>query len=148
MTPVESLTLNFKALELPQTAIDWLLSLWHVTQVFDDFADGDSVTPESLDAALWMALVSMPCNPFFSEHRATLTPLIATSILKWRASDRVEKMGQQDARSFVWRAGFYDIVLMCFQIVKGPAVSIKLAHEVLGLYGEDFAKYLKEFNHA
>lgn len=73
---------------------------------------------------------------------------MAVNILKWQASDRAEREGHADAMSFVWRAGFYDIVLMVVQLCHGRQVAQSCAHHVMGLYGEKLDDYLKEFNHA
>lgn len=50
---------------LPQPAIDWLVSLYNVIQVFDDVADGDPVSRADLDAAIWDSLAGFYQNPFF-----------------------------------------------------------------------------------
>ena len=58
------LTENFRELGLPPDAAAWLLDLWHVTQTFDDVADGDPVDRAALDdvglrrpAALHLAIM-------------------------------------------------------------------------------------------
>lgn len=133
---------------LPQPAIDWLVSLYNVIQVFDDVADGDPVSRADLDAAIWDSLAGFYQNPFFCTHAANLVPLMAVNILKWQASDRAEREGHADAMSFVWRAGFYDIVLMVVQLCHGRQVAQSCAHHVMGMYGEKLDDYLKEFDHA
>jgi len=146
-TPVEWLRENLRdALSLPPDATAWLIMLYEATQTFDDYADGDEVPRRHFDALLWNTLVAIPQNSFFRAHCATLSPLVASSILKWQAADSIERgKGTPDARSFVWRAGFYDLVLMCVQLVHGPQVAIENAHHVLNLYGESFSDYLGEF---
>lgn len=146
MTGIDSLRLNFeKALMLPRSAVDWLLMLWGSIQVFDDVADGGSILRADLDATIWNTLVAMHENQFFSENSKALLPCIATAVLKWQASDKAERAGDADARSFVWRAGFYDLVLMVVQLCHGPKTAIELAPVVMNLYGEDYAEYLQEF---
>jgi len=144
---VEWLRENLRdALALPPDAVEWLTMLYEATQTFDDYADGDKVSRRDFDALLWNTLVAIPQNSFFRAHCVTLSPLIATSILKWQAADSIERgKGVPDARSFVWRAGFYDLVLMCVQLVHGPQIAIENAHHVLNLYGESFNDYLGEF---
>lgn len=146
MTGIDSLRLNFeKSLMLPRSAVDWLLMLWGSIQVFDDVADGGSILRADLDAAIWNTLVAMHENQFFAENSKALLPCIATAVLKWQASDKAERSGDADARSFVWRAGFYDLVLMVVQLCHGPKMAIELAPVVMSLYGEDYAGYLQEF---
>ena len=140
---------NFKeSLELPTQAIEWLLALWRVTQVFDDVADGDSVSRDDLLGSVVDALVTLPTNSFYTANHATLDPLVAVAILKWKASDELERTGSASAMSFAWRAGYYDIVLAVVQIVHGMTVAMAVCASVANLYGEDFEDYLKEFENA
>lgn len=150
MTSAEHwLMCNFtEALELPPDAAAWLLDLWHMAQLFDDVADGDAVDRSALDLAVWKGLVTMPANPFFTAHLAALQPAVAVAILKWKASDDAERAGQADEKSFVWRAGYYDIVLLVVLLVHGYQKAMEKSSLVMALYGEDFAQYREEFPHA
>jgi hypothetical protein len=69
-------------------------------------------------------------------------------ILKWQASDTAERNQQADAKSFVWRAGYYDLVLMTVSLVHGPVPATQNAHLVMALYGETYEDYMKEFGNA
>lgn len=133
---------------LPAPAIDWLLMLWGAIQVFDDVADGDPVEREDLNAAIWDTLVGMSQNAFWQANSSALTPIVATMILKWQASDQAERAGKADARSFGWRAGYYDVVLMAVALCHGTQQATQVASQVMELYGESFDEYLKEFGHA
>lgn len=137
-----------RVFELPHDAIDWLLAIWNAIQVFDDVADGDTVARRDLDAAIWECLVGISQNQFWQANSAHLGPVVATMILKWQASDTVERAGNADARSFVWRAGYYDLILLCVALVHGPKFAAENAHHVMALYGESLDYYLEEFNHA
>lgn len=134
--------------QLPEAATEWLLSLFNVIQVFDDVADGDAVSRADLDRALYDALAGWYSNPFFASNAGNLVPLLAVNILKWQASDRVEREGKAGPVSFTWRAGYYDVVLMVVQICHGRQFATENAHLVMALYGESFDEYLAEFNHA
>ena len=131
--------------QLPPSAVEWLLMVFDVFQVFDDVADGDVVYRNDLDKCIWSTLVAMPLNRFFSTNSATLLPIVALSILKWQASDRAEKAGEADARSFMWRAGYYDLCMIAVQLCHGTDRAIELSSDVMKLYGEDFESYRKEF---
>lgn len=132
-------------LSLPDDAREWLLALWNLIHVFDDAADGDPINRDDLDKAIFDAIVSMPANGFFVENRAILLPLMSVAILKWKASDTAEREGKASAVSYVWRAGYYDIVLAVVQIVHGTETAMQIAHEVMRLYGETFGGYQAEF---
>lgn len=144
---MDSLKANLQNL-IPQSAVDWLLMVYQAIQLFDDVADNDQIKREDLNAVIWNTLVGIGQNPFFIANSNTLTPLVATMILKWQASDTVERQGNADAKSFNWRAGYYDLILMVVQITRGTEFATQNAHIVLSLYGENLDKYLKEFANA
>lgn len=137
-----------KSFSLPPAAVEWLISLYDAIQVFDDYADGDTVTREDLDTTIWNTLVGMPSNPFFAQNAGALLPALGTMILKWQASDKVEREGKADEKSFVWRAGYYDLVLLAVQLCHGVAAAHKVSSHVMSLYAENYQDYLKEFQNA
>ena len=137
-----------KSLDLPAPAVDWLMMLYGAIQLFDDVADGDIVKRQDLNAIIWNTLVGMNRNIFWLENAQTLTPIVANMILKWQASDQAERAGRADARSFVWRAGFYDVVLMSVALCHGSNHATEVASDVMAIYGEKLEDYLMEFNHA
>jgi len=137
-----------KVLALPAPATEWLMMLWGAIQVFDDVADGDPVEREDLNAAIWNTLVGMNQNSFWAANSITLAPIVATMILKWQGSDQAERAGNADARSYVWRAGYYDVVMMVVALCHGTKYATDNAHLVMALYGETLEDYMKEFSHA
>lgn len=149
MSAIQSLHDNLaKAFELPSSAIEWLLMIYQAIQVFDDVADNDNVTRQELDKTIWNMLVAMHHNQFWKINQDALVPLLSTMVLKWQASDIAERSGQADEKSFVWRAGYYDLVLASVQICHGPEIAIKMSKYVMQLYGEKFEDYVKEFRNA
>lgn len=149
MSNVDLLRENLqRVFALPAPAVEWLTMLWGVIQVFDDVADGDPVDREDLNAAIWNTLVGMNQNAFWQANSHTLAPILASAILKWQASDKAERSGNADARSFVWRAGFYDVVLIVIAACHGTQYATNAAEQVMRLYGETFEDYLKEFGRA
>jgi hypothetical protein len=136
-----------KAFALPAPAIEWLVMLFEATQVFDDVADGDPVDRQALDATIWNTLIGMNQNPFWIAHGHNLAPVVATMILKWQASDQAERAGEADAKAYVWRAGYYDVVLMVIQLCHGANSAKLMAKQVMQLYGETYEEYMKEFHH-
>jgi hypothetical protein len=140
---------NFmETLSLSEEASDWLLALWEVIQLFDDIADGAAVDRDDLDAAIWNTLVGLPSNGFYQRNAHILIPLMGVAVFKWKASDTVERDGGACAMSFVWRAGYYDLVLAAVQIEHGVQAAMDIGQSVLKLYGENFEEYMKEMSHA
>lgn len=148
-TPEYWLRRNFtEVLDLPDDAVDWLIALWQVIQLFDDIVDGDKIESDEADLAIWNALVGLPSSPFYQQHFTVLLPLVSTAILKWKASDVIERNGDACATSFVWRAGYYDLVLAVVQLVHGTQAAMEIGHVVLKLYGESLEEYMKEMSNA
>ena len=147
MTGIDWLKENMqKVLLLPAPVVEWLIMVYDAIQVFDDVADGDTVERKDLNATIWNTMVGMNQNQFFITNSHHLVPLLATAIMKWQASDQAERANEADARSFVWRAGYYDLILMAVSITHGPNFATKNAHLVMKLYGEKFEDYIKEFS--
>jgi hypothetical protein len=122
-------------LELPEAAEKWLVDLWTLIHVIDDAHDGQK--SNMAFEAVWAALVDMPSNPFFMAKGGALIPILATQILKWRAANEAEDDNQADEKTYMWRAGYYDVVAavchLCGMAEKAGAA--------LRLYGETFAEY-------
>lgn len=139
---------HLQQFQLPIEAIQWLGMLYGAIQVFDDVADGDKVDRADLDGAIFNTLVSMPSNPFFLTHLSALAPAVATMIFKWQASDKMEREGKADEKSYMLRAGYFDVVLLVISLIHGPVFATQNASHVYSVYGETCEDYLKEFYHA
>jgi hypothetical protein len=132
-------------LELPNAAVIWLLDLFEAIQTFDDYADEDKVDRARLDNLIFITLVGMPSNPFYAKHIYELSPVLTLAIMKWKASDTMEKSGRANESSFSWRASYYDVVLAVVSIVHGHLVAMNISQDVLSFYGEKYSDYAKEF---
>ena len=133
----QHLATHFDHLGLPPEAKEYLLDLWAVIQLLDDAADGDK-NPDAANVA-WAVFARMPLNRFYQQSMATLQPLLVMQLIKWEAASAAETEGRADEKSFMWRAGYYEIVAMaCHLCGFNP-------HAALGLYGDTFADYRGEF---
>jgi hypothetical protein len=148
MTDEQILQANFESLGLPPEAVRWLLDMWQAIQTFDDVVDSDQVSPDDASRALWSSLCGLQMNAFHAANAGMLVPVVALQILKWHGANAFESRGRPDARSFVWRAGFYDLILWVIALALGPDSARDKAAQVMDMYGEDFAEYIKEFGNA
>jgi len=148
MSDVAQLKIHFENMELPESAALWLIDVWRCIQVFDDAADGDPIDQAELNHVIFSSLVGMQLNPFHSQNAAVLLPILALQITKWHGANSAERGGRADARSYMWRAGYYDLVLMVVGIVHGSEKAGAMAETVMQAYGEVFADYQKEFANA
>ena len=131
---------HFDALGIPAAAQSWLLDLWNLIGVFDDAADGDPASHD-VSRAVWSVFATMPLNDFYRQYAAILQPVLVLQILKWEAANEVESKGLANEKSYVWRAGYYDAVLMVCHLC-----GIKNAgHAVMEMYGETYAEYREGF---
>ena len=146
MSSTDWLRKNFKeVLLLNDSASNWLIMLFDIIQTFDDYADNDKVTREELDNLIWNTLVLFPTNQFYLNNVMSLTPMVSTMVLKWQASDKVELEKKHNEVSFVWRAGYYDIILFVVALCNGAKFAKENSHLVMSLYGEKYEDYKKEF---
>ena len=134
-----------EVLQLPKEASDWLLALWHTTQVLDDVADGDKIERSDFNVALNQLLVEMPANQFFAQNAPQLLMSVAVFIAKWQASDFLERLDRADERTFMWRAGYYDVILTVVILCHGLHTATKMAPDIMSLYGESYESYKEEF---
>lgn len=142
----EILAYNLRDLfRLSPESTDFLLRTWDAIQFFDDLADNTPTTRDALDKTIWDFFIGLSANPFYQKYIVALQSQLATMILKWQASDRAERAGSADERSFVWRAGYYDLILFVFACEYGADKAKVAALAILGSYGEKFEDYLKEF---
>jgi hypothetical protein len=140
MTAETNLSIHFDTIGIPDAAKSWLLDLWNLTQVFDDAMDGDAADKSNVSRATWAVFQNMPLNDFYRQYAAVLQPVLVLQLLKWEAANTVEALGLANEKSYVWRAGFYDVVLMVCHLC-----GIKDAgHACMELYGETFAEYLED----
>ncbi len=131
------------SLDLPPDAAAFLADAWEVAQALDDAKDGDANA--GAERAAWAAFVSLPANGFYRQHMHALQAALAVAVKKWECANVAEANGKADARSYMWRAGFYDLVLTVCLLVHGAGFD---PMRVLGLYGETLAEYLEEFGNA
>ena len=138
MTAETDLSAHFTALGLPDSARAWLLDLWNLIQVLDDAYDGDIADKASVSWAVKAIFLTMPMNDFYRHNAGVLQPIVWMQVLKWEAANEAEAMGLADERSYMWRAGFYDVVLMACHLCGIAGAG----HACLEMYGETFADYI------
>jgi DNA-binding FadR family transcriptional regulator len=132
-------------LNLQGAARALMLDIWALFQVFDDIEDGDKVDATEFDRALWAALVTLPSNEIYVRFSKEISSVMAVQIFKWRAATQAETSGNADERSFVWRAGYFDILMYVYGLVYGRDIATQKAADVMGRYIEKYNEYIKEF---
>lgn len=140
MTAESDLSTHFKTLGLPDAAQAWLLDLWNLIQVMDDARDGDRADAGDVDRAVKAIFLTMPLNDFYRQYAAILQPILVLAVLKWEAANEIEAKGLANEKSYMARAGFYDVVLMTCHLCGIE----NAGHACLEMYGETFADYMAD----
>ena len=140
MTAESDLSAHFTTLGLPEAAKAWLLDLWNLIQVMDDARDGDRASPGDVDRAVKAIFLTMPLNDFYRQFPAVLQPVMVLAALKWEAANEMEAKGLADEKSYMARAGFYDVVLMTCHLCGIENVG----HAVMEMYGDRYEDYIRE----
>jgi hypothetical protein len=138
---------RLQPLVLPPQAVQWLIDLNQSAQGLDDWYDDDQIPQYEKLKVIHLCLVGLSSNVFFLQHHQRLLPLLNSFVLKWAAANDIEdkKIEEHIPKAYMWRAGFYDIVLEVVSIVHGFDVASNLSSYVLKMYGEPYGEYSKEF---
>lgn len=130
-------------------AVSFLIILWNIIQFFDDVYDNDiefNVIKDRVLVQLFDVLVALNDNQFFVQHRSVLLPSISIMIFKWHAANESEESLNHNEQSYMWRAGYYDIVLLVNLLCNGATHTKECSKKILSIYGETFVNYIKEFD--
>lgn len=141
MAGESDLSANLEAIGLPEEARAWLLDLWNLIQVLDDAFDDGPSDKASVSRATWAIFQNMPLNGFFRQYAAVLQPILVLQLLKWEAANTAEAADGADERSYMWRAGYYEVVLMCCHLCGLDGMGATC----MALYGETFDEYMEGF---
>ena len=125
-------------------AIEFCNAVFKISQTWDDLVDRDEpVSDEAIDAAFWMALITIPSNPFYQRHMLDLTPLLRQYIMDWQDANVLER-GTEDERNiaFVLRDAVGSMVIQCAYLIGGydwkQKISVKVRQHV---FDETLDKY-------
>ncbi|MFM2625739.1 hypothetical protein [Vibrio owensii] len=109
-----------------KTAIDFVVKLFNISQIFDDLIDKDkSVSDEDIFRSYWVCLVELPKNPFYVRHAATLIPMMQIFLVDYRDSvilerERALKENEHGKNiAFVLRDSIGSIITHCAYLIGG-----------------------------
>jgi hypothetical protein len=139
MSDAQAIAGHLDTLGVPAPAKEWLLDIWHVIQLLDDAMDGDPVKPEAVSTVAWALFARIPTNPFYQQFVALLQPVLVLQLRKWEAANVIEAAGMANEKSYMWRAGYYDLVEMVCHLCGLQGTG----HAVTEIYGETFTEYME-----
>ena len=118
-------------------AIDFIQAVCRIIAFIDDIEDQDrQPTTAECREIIYYALVDLPLNQFFVDHRATLTTMLLTAIDSWQVATELERtareetllrkqMGQKPEihpnlyKTYELRETIYQVAPICVQLVHG-----------------------------
>ncbi|MGB0969424.1 MAG: hypothetical protein ACPGVG_00475 [Mycobacterium sp.] len=128
-----------------EVATGFVSDLARLSQIFDDWVDGDPVTGEQQREAMWLAMVSIPSNPFYRGHFAELQPMLRAGLLDWFCANELEAAGKELETAFVLRSTLYRVTYHV-ALIKGGLDWAMEVHPLLHaqIYEEPLTDYQQE----
>ena len=124
-------------------AVVLLQTLAEISQIADDYADGDEKGSEKITRLLHLSLVSLPTNPFYLAHGKWLVPIMSSSMHLWNASN-----DWKNEYGFVYREALEQIIHVVAPLIGGQEHASKVAKGVNEFYhqkhGEKIEDWMKE----
>jgi len=131
-----------------ENAVRFFLDLSHFVEIYDDLVDQDKpISNDDINRALFAVLCYMPSNPFFLQHRLTLTPIIFTSINAWADANEFQHGTMSEkALAYGLKGGGVEVLLSIISITRGVEYmrSVSAAVRRIIMAHETFEEYLEE----
>ena len=112
-------------------AVEFIRIFGDICEVFDDLWDQDKpVTKADLERTLFNVLVHLPLNPFFSQFRHALCPIIVTGINAWLDANELEKGDRNDrVFAYVMRDWYMELVSFVVFLTRGQEFMREISPE-------------------
>lgn len=112
-----------------QSAVDFMVAVSSLCELWDDLDDKDREIPQAdSDAAMWNALVALPTNEFFNQHKSFFMPLIIAGINAYKDSRDMEKGDSNDrAYALTLRLLGLQLPAMIVTVLRGPEAARKMS---------------------
>jgi len=118
-------------------AVNFLVTLFEISQIADDLADKDiEANPQNVTRLMHKAMVELPLNNFYRQYSHLLLPIFSTSLTIWGNTDRWGKEGGE-VYGFVYREVLEQVITMVAFIVGGWEHSNLVTNEVSVYYHRD-----------
>lgn len=122
-------------------AVQFASLLWSATQEWDDVKDEGQAPSDAL--MFWLSF-GMEVDPFYSRFAHLMRPCLMSSYLRWQASNVLDHEPDQVAKSYMLRAGIYDVWHMMAFIVGGHDWAVEIGPAIYREYGETVDELRKE----
>lgn len=127
-----------------EAAVNFATQMWEAMQDWDDLEDEGKTDHNRLLA--WM-MIDKEYHPFFAPNAHILRPAMLQVYLKWSASNVLDRGSRLDvAKSYMLRAGYYDVLHLIAYIVGGHDWAVSVGPEIYREYIETPDEIWSEFN--
>ena len=126
-------------------AVDMCVTLFEISQLFDDVYDEGSLNKAHTLQLIQKSLIELPSNLFYRKFFNELQPMIQSYILQWMSANKMEEQNLACEKSYMLRAFLFQIYQFCAMLLHGYDYAIDNSLVFQELYGEKFTEYLAEF---
>lgn len=114
-----------------ESAVEFMVAVSSLCELWDDLDDKDKPIPQAdADAAMWNALVTLPTNEFFNNHKAFFIPLIVAGINAYKDSREMEKGDSNDrAYALTLRLLGLQLPAMIVTVLRGHEAAREMSAE-------------------
>ena len=127
-----------------QAAIEFVLAVHEIVELWDDLIDKDPASDDRVNAAFYLALITLPRNRFYQDNLGLLNPLIESAVFDWWTANKFEAERKQLHTAFMLKTGIHTIITMSARIVGGVDWAKQVNDDMRSL-GETWEQYSKEF---
>ena len=129
-------------------AADFAARLWDAIQRWDDLEDEGQTG--GMNALLSFLAFGKEYHPYFARNAHLLRPAMLGAYLSWRAANEMERTGDGEdvAKAWMLRAGFYSVLHMMAWIAGGDDHAATVGPLIWRSYGETLDAFREEMAHA
>lgn len=117
-----------------ESAAAMLERLFEVSQLADDFIDGDKaiVKDQAMTQLLTLALVEIPANPFYRANHGAIAPVLVAVIAAFETSNRLQKSDDRDCAMMAWalRDSLEHLITVCAYLKAGMTWASEVSFQV------------------
>lgn len=132
-----------------QAAVMLAITLFDISQAWDDLIDGDSISTDDINQCFLNCLFVLPTN-LIVQAMPELPHHIYNVFLRWRDATWLERNEPTDDnlnKCYMLRAGFYDIFVLIAAKLYGDDYARRVGPAIRKFYGEKLNEYKQEFQH-